>query len=285
MCKFIKTKLCIGTLLVFCGFSLLGCSSISTDSSNANILNNNNLSNEALQMSSLDINRSYANTGKNIESQPQDDENAENVKDVKPQAQDDEIIELVNQYYAIKAERESYKLDKDILKQQKKDGTISQDNYRSQRENLEETIDDLHLAYEQLWQELISLGWKPENVSDSVDVANLSDQELRDSFYTLRQQHDDIDRKKEALEFQYYSGQLNRTEFITQYAELEYESDQTYWEMEPMIDELNYRNAWSPWNHNYDHDRYYDYDHDRYYDYDHDRYYDYDHDRYYHRYH
>ena len=261
MRKFIKTRLCAGVLCVVCGTLFGGCSNVSTGASNTNLLN------EALQMPSLDISKSYAISDtaistnmKDIQQQLQDDKVTENTENIKPQLQNDEIAELVNEYYAIKAERESYKLDKDLLKHQKRDGTISGENYYSQREKLEETIDDLHLTSEQLWQELITSGWKPENVSDSVDVTNLSDQELRDRFYTLRQQHDKIDEQQDIMEFQYHSGQLNRTEFISQYAELEYENDQTYWEMEPMIDELNDRNAWSRWSHGHDeHDRsYYD---------------------------
>lgn len=181
----------------------------------------------------------------------------------------DSIDDLLEQYYTLEAERESYKQDKDRLERQRRDGTLSQNEYYLQRQNLSSIIDHLHTEKDAIWTQLLLLGWDPADTSS--DVTALTDQELRDTFYSMRQQQDEVDRQKHLLESQYYLEQVSREDFVEQYAEWDYKSSLLHWQMQPYIRELNSRRAWNQ-------GRYHDGDYDWYH-------YDWYHDRDYYKYH
>lgn len=129
------------------------------------------------------------------------------------------IDKLLNNLFNIKAQKESYSLDKDLLKYKEDVGLITKQQYKQQKYLIENQKDTLELQENQIYLTLTQLGYTFDSYqfnTQNIDIVN-----LQNEFYNLKIQRNDIRNKMKQLESQYLMGQLTRENFVTEYAKLE----------------------------------------------------------------
>lgn len=158
---------------------------------------------------------------------------------------------LLGEYYTVQSEKDSYKLDKDTLKQQKELGRIGRDEYKQKRLAVEQKIYELERKTDQIKAKLTLAGWDILANIEPINYGAMDDAALRISLYALRDERDSLDKKQTDLGLKYRNGQIDRAEFVGGNIEFERQDDEIYARMQPLVKELERRgrSAWTQWYH------------------------------------
>ena len=158
---------------------------------------------------------------------------------------------LLIEFYNAQSEKESYKLDKEMLKQQKDQGRIGRDEYKQKRLGVDASINQSEVKVERIRAELMRAGWDVTADAHQGNYADMDDASLRSSLYALRDKRDSLDKQKHALASEYCGERMDRAAFIHSHAEFERQDDKIYADMRPVVQELERRGrgAWTNWYH------------------------------------
>ncbi len=125
------------------------------------------------------------------------------------QAKDEET------YYQVKAEKDAVEIDIENLEASFRIGTISQEDFTSQKADLK-TQEDYLDAQEEILEDSLDLAYRKSNPALPEGTA----EELFSQKQNLEAKGDELDRSEDELELSYRSGDIIRKDFISKQTEL-----------------------------------------------------------------
>ncbi|MFR4987319.1 MAG: hypothetical protein ACLUCH_07985 [Lachnospirales bacterium] len=147
---------------------------------------------------------------------------------------------LVTNYYNLRAEKEVYELDKDILEEKEKKGLISKTEYNKQKSLIDSQKDNIELEIDETWKQLNELGYysniQNENKTEKKDFAT-----LKNELITLNKQKDVVKKQKEELKNKYISGKYTKKDFIKKYSPLEKQDYELNLKIKPIVKTISYQ--------------------------------------------
>lgn len=147
---------------------------------------------------------------------------------------------LVTNYYNLRAEKEVYELDKDILEEKEEKGLISKTEYNKQKSLIDSQKDNIELEIDETWKQLNELGYysniQNENKTEKKDFTT-----LKNELITLNKQKDVVKKQKEELKNKYISGKYTKKDFIKKYSPLEKQDYELNLKIKPIVKTISYQ--------------------------------------------
>ncbi|MBS5793360.1 MAG: hypothetical protein KIC92_01205 [Clostridiales bacterium] len=141
---------------------------------------------------------------------------------------------LVTNYYNLRAEKEVYELDKDILEEKEEKSLISKTEYNKQKSLIDSQKDNIELEIDETWKQLNELGYysniQNENKTEKKDFTT-----LKNELITLNKQKDVVKKQKEELKNKYISGKYTKKDFIKKYSPLEKQDYELNLKIKPIV--------------------------------------------------
>lgn len=141
---------------------------------------------------------------------------------------------LVTNYYNLRAEKEVYELDKDILEEKEKKGLISKTEYNKQKSLIDSQKDNIELEIDETWKQLNELEYysniQNENKTEKKDFTT-----LKNELITLNKQKDVVKKQKEELKNKYISRKYTKKDFIKKYSPLEKQDYELNLKIKPIV--------------------------------------------------